>query len=83
MAKTQRYITYYENITHLERVNANIHLIISQESQTSKINNPRCWDELTTKKSVVYPGFGGHNDMISPGSFEKNAKIIREILGEI
>jgi amino acid adenylation domain-containing protein len=79
-AKTQRYITYYENITHLERVNANIHLIISEESQNSKINNPRCWDELTTKKPLVYRGFGNHNEMLSPGSLEKNAKIIQEIL---
>ncbi|NIM11555.1 MAG: amino acid adenylation domain-containing protein [Candidatus Aminicenantes bacterium] len=82
-AKTHRYITYYENITHLERVNANVHLILSEESQNSEINNPGCWDELTTKKSVVYPGFGGHNDMLSPGSLEKNAGIIREILGTI
>jgi thioesterase domain-containing protein len=83
LERTEKYLSYYENTTQLEVINATVHLILSEESLNKEMYNPRCWDQLTGKTSVIYQGFGGHNDMLSPGSLEKNAGIIREILDAI
>ncbi len=83
LERTEKYLSYYEKTTRLEVINARVQLVLSEESLNKEIYDPACWDRLTGKTSVIYQGFGGHNDMLSPGSLEKNAEIIQGILDAI
>jgi len=77
--KIKKYREYYAAPTAVEVVNANVHLILSQENKDTP--QAGCWDELTTKISKTYQGFGEHIGMLNPGAVSKNAGIIRSILG--
>jgi bacitracin synthase 3 len=81
--KARSHMTYLSNGTKLEIIDANVHLILSEEIQQSKHVDPRCWEKLTTKTSRVYNGWGRHVDMLWGADLEKNIKIIRKILDGI
>jgi amino acid adenylation domain-containing protein len=59
-------------------VNANVHLILSEENIDAPL--ARCWEQFTTKKSIIYRGIGEHHDMMTPAAAAKNAGIIQEIV---
>ncbi len=83
-AKAKKYMEYWNTIVTLEKVNANIHLILSEEVQqsTESYIDPHCWDKLTIKTSRIYNGWGGHRDMLAGWALEKNIDIIKKILVE-
>ena len=85
MKKTEDYIAYCQNVTRLEKVNARIHLIVSESALINVNDDPHCWDTLTGKGVVRYQGFGRHEVMFTPGvgSLEKNAGIFKSILAGI
>ena len=83
MEKAIRHMKYLSSVTRLEKVNANIHLIVSEEIRKRDDINPRCWEKLTTKTSRVYNGWGMHREMLSGSDLDKNIMIIREILNGI
>jgi hypothetical protein len=64
-------------------VNANVHLILSQENKETPLAG--CWEPFTTKTARIYHGFGPHMEMLYPGFgfTRKNAGIIHEILTKI
>jgi thioesterase domain-containing protein len=79
--KTEKYLLFMRSVATLEVVNANVHLITSEQSRKAKtVPN---WDKFTTKPLVIYNGFGGHADMFEPDHLSKNAAIIQEILDKI
>jgi amino acid adenylation domain-containing protein len=83
MEKAIKHMKYLNTVTKLEKINANIHLIISEQAQQNKHSDPRCWEKSTTKTSRVYNGWGRHVEMLGGSALEKNIKIIREILDGI
>jgi amino acid adenylation domain-containing protein len=78
--KMEAYLTYNLNISQLHVISAEIHLVLSEESQTEERPS---WDKYTRKSVTTYNGCGSHTYMFSPGYLEKNAELIREILGKI
>jgi amino acid adenylation domain-containing protein len=76
--KIKKYREYYAAPTTVEKVNANLHLILSEENKN--ISHAGCWDGFSTNSCTTYRGFGEHTGMINPGAVEKNAVIIRNIL---
>ncbi|MCX6584764.1 MAG: amino acid adenylation domain-containing protein [Candidatus Aminicenantes bacterium] len=83
-AKAKKYMEYWNTIAALEKVNANVHLILSEEARhsTEVFIDSHCWDKLTTKSSRIYNGWGGHRDMLGGWALEKNIEIIKKILAE-
>jgi acyl transferase domain-containing protein/thioesterase domain-containing protein/acyl carrier protein len=79
--KTKKYAEYWKNPITLEVVNANVHLILSEENRETE--KSRCWNKFTTKVPFIYQGFGDHSSMFNPVIIEKNAEIIRKILKNI
>jgi acyl carrier protein len=79
--KSLKYMKYnlYDK-KRLEKVNANIHLILSEDAQNNEQLDKKSWDKLTKNRSLIYKGLGTHVGMIDPGTIEKNAEIIKEIL---
>ncbi len=80
LKKAISHLEYLESVPKLEIVNANIHLILSEEAQKRSDVDPRCWENLTAKTYRVYNGWGRHSDMLGGRDLEKNTGIIREIL---
>jgi malonyl CoA-acyl carrier protein transacylase len=78
--KIKKYREYYAAPTTVEKVNANLHLVLSEENKD--ISHAGCWDGFSANSSTTYRGFGEHTGMVNPGAVEKNAEIIRNILGE-
>jgi amino acid adenylation domain-containing protein len=81
--KIQKYLMYNLSVTSLEKVQARVHLVVSEETSRDNHENLHCWDKLTTKPVVFYQGFGKHESMFHPGPVEKNTKVIQEILDNI
>jgi iturin family lipopeptide synthetase C len=85
--KTTNYMNYCNSVTHLEKVNANIHLIRSEQAREYAAQdwhwNPNCWNELTSKRYLIYQGWGKHAKMLDFGALEKNIEIIKKILNKI
>jgi len=79
---------YYHSLPPLEIMNAEVHMVLSEQVQL-KIQNgdplvdTGCWDKWTRKQTLLYRGFGEHEDMFLFDALEKNAKIVREILTTI
>jgi thioesterase domain-containing protein/acyl carrier protein len=84
-AKAEKYMEYWNTIVRLEKVNANVHLILSEEVQQGMelSIDPHCWDYLIPKPSRVYNGWGGHRNMLAGSYLAKNVKIIKGILDGI
>jgi thioesterase domain-containing protein len=83
LEKTRKYMKYYRNIIHLDKINAVVHLILTEGAQKYEYVDFKCWDKLSTKNSIIYHGFGQHQLMFAPGPLEKNAEIMRKILNKI
>ncbi len=80
LGKTRKYRSYFNEQTNLESVNADVHLILSEENRDAPLAG--YWIKLTSKTSRIYHGFGTHEEMLyTPENLEKNARIIRQILG--
>jgi amino acid adenylation domain-containing protein len=82
LEKTFKNMEYYESITHLEKINANVHLVLSEnnQNQNDEDSYTNCWKHLTSKNYTIYNGFGRHPQMFDFGFLEKNAEIMRGIL---
>jgi malonyl CoA-acyl carrier protein transacylase/thioesterase domain-containing protein len=78
--RVRAYRRYFTLPTRPGVVNANIHLILSEENMG--MPRARCWEPFTTKNAVIYQGHGPHDDMLRPGFVEKNAEIVRQILAK-
>jgi len=78
IGKVIKYRGYFTTPYKPGEVNADVHLILSEEN----IDAPqaRCWEQFTTKKSIIYRGIGEHHEMMTPGAAAKNARIIQEIV---
>ena len=81
--KIQKYLMYNLSITNLERIHANVHLVLSRQTPGVNPEKLHCWDKLTTKPVKFYQGFGNHEAMFHPGPVEKNTTVIQEILDNI
>lgn len=81
--KSIKFMEYCSKIERLDKINANVHLILSEVARNSKTKNPRCWDTLTSKMSLNYNGHGTHQSILDPGNVEPNAEILRDILERI
>jgi thioesterase domain-containing protein len=78
--KTAKYIEYCNSNIRLEKIRADIHLILSEAPLDIGAADSQAWEKFTTGKTTIYRGFGKHPDMLSPGALEKNMEIIRQIL---
>jgi thioesterase domain-containing protein len=78
--KVEKYSNYLRNTSTLQVIQANVHLILSEDTQNNSEADIRCWDQLTTKPVLIYNGFGSHRSMFSPGPLEKNVDLIKKIL---
>jgi amino acid adenylation domain-containing protein len=76
--RTRKYIEYIEEVTHLEAVNANIHLVLSDDNRKSQWVH--CWDDYTGRASLRYHGVGQHQRMFRGEALEKNAQVVKKIL---
>ena len=81
------YMKYIASVDHLEKINTNVHLLLTEDFRNKNKNNeynssldPKCWDILTSGKSLTYEIFGTHLSALDPGTVEKNAEVIRKIL---
>jgi amino acid adenylation domain-containing protein len=83
--KTLKYKEYRMGVTRVEKINANIHLILAEDTlQSTDVDiDPHCWDKLTTKPSRIYNGWGDHRHMLMGRALEKNGEIIKKILGDV
>jgi amino acid adenylation domain-containing protein len=81
--KARNHMAYLSKEAKLEIIDANVHLIVSEELQQLHNADPKCWEKLTTKNSMVYNGWGRHVDMLWGADLEKNITIIRKILDGI
>jgi amino acid adenylation domain-containing protein len=81
-AKAKKYLEYWNTILKLEKVNANIHMIVSEEvrQHINIYNDPHCWDNLTNKTARVYDGWGLHRTMLAGSDLQKNLEIFKKIL---
>ena len=80
--KTEKYLRYVRTLKDLEVINANVHLITSEEVQRNAIQNVdiNCWDKLTRKTVAIYDGFGNHYQMfLNNDIVEKNVELFKGI----
>ncbi|MCP4137937.1 MAG: amino acid adenylation domain-containing protein, partial [bacterium] len=82
LANTKNYFDYILRDPEFKKINANIHLITSAESQriVADRDDLQGWKELSNKSYRLYSGHGPHLDMLTNGNIEKNIRIIKEIL---
>jgi thioesterase domain-containing protein/acyl carrier protein len=80
--KIRKYIDYCKNFKGDGVMNANIHLILS-ENNSAMSEIIRSWSTATNKTFLTYQGFGKHADMLNGGFIQKNAEIVKKILQEI
>jgi amino acid adenylation domain-containing protein len=78
--KNQSYFEYLQNLDLYKAIHANVHVILSRESQDNTSVDKECWNTLTTKPVQVHNGFGNHELMFNKEYLEKNAEVIRKIL---
>jgi thioesterase domain-containing protein len=82
--RAEKYMSYIRNLTSLEMIHANVHLIVSEQTRQGDDKNMGSnWDKFTHRSVMTYNGFGSHDNMFEPGALEKNAELIREILTKI
>ncbi|MDQ1354076.1 MAG: hypothetical protein QG657_4385, partial [Acidobacteriota bacterium] len=51
--KVEDYSNYLRNTTTLQVIQANVHLILSEDTQNNSEADIRCWDQLTTKPVLI------------------------------
>jgi amino acid adenylation domain-containing protein len=76
--KIEKYREYNLNLRELETVGARVHLIAAADNVNPEQYSD--WEEFTLNTFKIYKGFGAHVDMLSPGTLEKNAALIKTIL---
>ncbi|NLD47411.1 MAG: AMP-binding protein [Clostridiaceae bacterium] len=80
-ATLESYYSYLGKINNKGSINANIHLVLSEEERNE--SNKKLfehWIKSTTKVFAKYQGFGEHAQMIQNEYSDKNAQIVEEIL---
>ncbi|HLP61102.1 MAG TPA: amino acid adenylation domain-containing protein, partial [Candidatus Deferrimicrobium sp.] len=80
LEKNTKYLEYIRGLNKFAVIHANLHLLFSEELQADETIERDCWNEFTTKKIMIYNGFGNHNFMFDGESLEKNAELIKKIL---
>jgi amino acid adenylation domain-containing protein len=83
MKKMENHMVYLCSVPKLDIINANIHLILSEEVRQRDDVNLRCWENMTHKSFRTYNGWGTHLSMMLGSDLEKNVKIMREILERV
>jgi|GEM_PF-2000811 len=76
--KVDKYLKHIHDLTHLEVVHANVHLIMSEEAR--KRDNPDAWNRFTSKTVTVYEAVGTHIEVFSEDNLGNNAALLKEIL---
>ncbi len=79
--KADKYMRYNQDLSNLPVINANVHLILSDEYKD--IGKNHGWNELTTKDVTIYQGTGEHLAVFNPGNLEVNTRIMKQILKDI
>jgi amino acid adenylation domain-containing protein len=82
MKKALKHMEYLNRVTKLEKVQANIHLIVSEEARSWNLDL-HCWDKLTARSSRLYNGWGRHVEMLWGANLGKNVTIIKKILTSV
>ncbi|MDQ1353575.1 MAG: hypothetical protein QG657_3881 [Acidobacteriota bacterium] len=83
LKKIDSYFSYTKNKKVIECINANVHLLSSEEARESEFISFHCWDEFTSKPVLIYNGLGKHNEMFNPDHIVENAQVVRKILNQI
>ena len=79
--RMKKYQEYVDGISSLDVVNANVHLIISEQRREEGRNaDTSNWKKYTHKAVETYDGYGMHINMFDPEHLEKNADVIQAIL---
>ncbi len=76
----ESYRRYRRGVKELEPIQADIHLIRSEQSL--RLNLEPNWEKHTHGKVYLYDGYGEHLDMLAGGYLEKNAGLLRFIIEE-
>jgi amino acid adenylation domain-containing protein len=86
----ERYYAYISNTVDTHTINANIHLLIDEDSKDIHRDNTgriivsrQGWAEVTRGTFKTYQGTGGHNFLLSQPYVENNVRILREIVEQI
>jgi fengycin family lipopeptide synthetase D len=83
----KEYLKFHIGLSNFKPVNANIHLIASQERNEilEKFSESRLigFDQLTNNTYKVYKGFGTHDLMLGGEYLHKNIKLLKNILLEL
>ena len=89
MRKISRYYDYLSTLFGMEPVDADIHVITSEDSSDSykgpdgrTIFSRSGWAELTRGKFRVYQGYGQHGYMLRRPYREANAALLYTILDD-
>jgi len=77
--KNLNYVKLLNEIKVSKPINAQIALILSEDSDSNRGNY---LDEITFSKTMTLKGYGSHLDMISGSDVIKNANLIRDIIAE-
>jgi fengycin family lipopeptide synthetase E len=85
----ERYYTFFSDNEDRGTVDANIHVIASENSEDAYrdeageiICSQIAWREATRRAFVTWPGHGGHNYMLHREHIEQNVALLRAILNE-
>lgn len=83
----QAYYRYSGQVVETGRVDADLHVILSENAITEHrdehgrpVADTYKWKELTTGAFEIHSGFGGHNEMLYEPALERNADVIQSIL---
>ncbi|MCP5103102.1 MAG: hypothetical protein GY950_06980, partial [bacterium] len=79
LKKTHQFHSYYLQVINKDKINADIHLITSKDSDSQRMK----WDRLTTGTFNLYQGAGEHIHMLDGSALQKNAGILENILNRI
>ncbi|MEN1970674.1 amino acid adenylation domain-containing protein, partial [Lentibacillus sp. N15] len=72
----KNYHLYLNKLVNKGRVQANIHMVKSEENSNEKVS----WFNLTTDDFSVSQGFGDHMEMLFSPHVKKNAKLVGDIM---
>ncbi|WP_232334470.1 thioesterase domain-containing protein, partial [Oceanobacillus sp. AG] len=72
----KNYHLYLNKLINNGQVQANIHMVRSEENSNKKVN----WFKLTTNESCEYQGYGDHMEMLFSSHVKRNARLIGDII---
>ncbi|WP_066496038.1 non-ribosomal peptide synthetase [Abyssisolibacter fermentans] len=76
--RIKSYYTYIGGVTYDGKVQANIHLVMSDN--TEKVEEILKWNKMTSTGFKVYQGYGTHTKMLTADFVKKNSDLINDIL---